>query len=157
NDSLSFVLDVFPGHADGREPERGIEPFRRLGRKGSDQDLISPLVTHMRDCPGDYCRSDAALAKIGESEQILDHAHPIGAEHAGAIGAVHAILARQEELIRWPFLAIAGDYPLRNLGGYSHTLGTRAFDMVLPDERVERLPVGVSRHRTEVNVSRISL
>ena len=86
NNAMSPVLDIFLGHTDGREPERGIEPFRRLGCKGSDQDLLRALAVHLGDRSGDYRRSDAALAKAGESEQILDHAHPIGAEHASAIG-----------------------------------------------------------------------
>src|SRR5207253_1608465 len=86
-------------------------------------------------------------------EQILDHAQPVGAEHARAIGTIHTVFACQEELVGRRFLTIAGDHPPRNLCGYSPTMSAGPFGMVVPDERVQALPVCLSSHWAEIKVA----
>src|SRR5215510_12628449 len=149
------VLDILPGDTDGPEAERRIEPFWRLGRVRPDEDLVGALLAHMRDHPGNNGRSDAALAKGRQSEQILDYTQSVGADHARPIGTIHTVLARQEELISRRFLAIAGDHPPRDLHRHSPAMGRFPFGMVMPDERVEALPVGLGGYRAEVKVTRM--
>src|SRR5262249_8255748 len=149
------VLDILPGDTDGPEAERRIEPFWRLGRVRPDEDLVGALLAPMRDHPGNNGPRDSALSKGRQSEQILDHTQSVGADHACPIGTIHAVLARQEELISRHFLAIAGDHPLRNLHRHSPAMGRFPFGMVVPDEHVEALPVVFSGYRAEVKVTRV--
>src|SRR5262249_30169321 len=121
------VLDVLAGDTDGREAERGIEPFWRFGRVRPDEDLVGTLLAHMRDRRANKGRSDAALAEGGQGEQTLDHTQPVGTDHARTIGTIHTVLARQEELISRRFLAIAGDHPPRDLHRHSPAMGRCPF------------------------------
>jgi hypothetical protein len=64
------MLDVLTGDAHGVEAEPGVEALGLGGGEGADEDLIGPLLAHVRDGPRDQGGRNAALPEARKGEQI---------------------------------------------------------------------------------------